>query len=89
MIKKKLIVALMSVFLLVSTGAFAQGIENTIVAVTPSGKKYHKINCETLSRSKEVWKITIKEAKENGYIECYACKPFETARRENLQKNKQ
>lgn len=49
--------------------------DNEQVVVTPTGKKYHIAGCRTLSRSKILTTITVKEAKEQGYEPCAVCNP--------------
>ena len=46
---------------------------NTIVYITPSGKKYHTASCRTLKKQKQA--ITLKEAKTKGYKPCKVCCP--------------
>ncbi len=44
-----------------------------IVYVTRTGKRYHKMNCEHISKSKTA--ISLKEARLKGYTPCHVCKP--------------
>ena len=41
--------------------------------ITNTGKKYHKIGCKYLKKSKI--KISLKEAKSQGFTACKVCKP--------------
>ncbi|MGI6590123.1 MAG: ComEC/Rec2 family competence protein [Eggerthellaceae bacterium] len=43
------------------------------VYVTPTGEKYHKAGCRTLSRSKNIIKMSKAEAKAQGYTACAVC----------------
>lgn len=43
------------------------------VYVTPSGKKYHKQGCWTLSKSKNLKKLTLEEAESKRYEPCSVC----------------
>ena len=43
------------------------------VYVTPSGKKYHKQGCWTLSKSKNIKQLTIEEAESRRYAPCSVC----------------
>ena len=45
------------------------------VYVTPKGKKYHYRSCRTLSRSREVTALSLREAKARGYTACRVCNP--------------
>lgn len=58
------------------SGASAQeqGSEETVV-VTPSGSKYHKRGCRTLSRSKTLTEMTKDQAIAAGYGPCGVCHP--------------
>lgn len=47
----------------------------SIVYYTLSGEKYHRENCPTLSRSKKIYKTTIKQAKALGLGACGVCHP--------------
>ncbi|MHA4895780.1 hypothetical protein ACXZ1K_13585 [Pedobacter sp. PWIIR3] len=47
--------------------------EETIVYITKTGTKYHLGDCSYLRQSKI--KITLKEAKADGYTACSRCKP--------------
>ncbi len=47
------------------------------VFVTASGKKYHRRDCRTLSRSKQLIELTIEQAKAKGYEPCKVCNPGE------------
>jgi len=44
-----------------------------IVYITKSGSKYHRQGCRYLSKS--MIPISLKEAKERGYLPCKVCKP--------------
>lgn len=46
-----------------------------IVYVTPKGKKYHRRDCRTLSRSKTVIEMTREEAEASGRDSCNVCNP--------------
>ncbi|MGI6736319.1 MAG: ComEC/Rec2 family competence protein [Anaerovoracaceae bacterium] len=43
------------------------------VYITPSGSKYHKRSCPTLSRSRHLTKLTRAQAKRKGYKACKVC----------------
>lgn len=43
------------------------------VYATPSGKKYHKQDCWTLSKSKNLTKLTVEEAESKHYNPCSIC----------------
>lgn len=44
-----------------------------IVYIADTGTKYHTANCRTLKKNK--YKITKREAIEQGYTACKVCKP--------------
>lgn len=44
-----------------------------IVYITATGKKYHKIDCRTITNSKTVKSIALSEAIEKGYEPCKVC----------------
>ena len=48
---------------------------NGTVVVTPTGSKYHRSGCRTLSRSKSLTEMTKSQAKANGYTPCKVCNP--------------
>lgn len=45
----------------------------TIVYITETGSKYHRGGCRSLRKSKI--RITLKEAKNQGYTPCKICRP--------------
>lgn len=49
------------------------GTSGEYVYVTPSGKKYHKQDCWTLSKSKNLTKLTVEEAESKRYDPCSIC----------------
>ena len=49
------------------------GASDDYVYVTPSGKKYHKQGCWTLSKSKNLKQLTIEEAESRRYEPCSIC----------------
>lgn len=60
-----------------STGAQSSdtsGGDETVV-ITPSGSKYHRPGCRTLSRSKSLTEMTKSQAQANGYTPCGVCNP--------------
>ncbi len=58
---------------------------NKLVYYTASGKgkKYHKIDCITLSRSSSKLSCTVSAARGQGYKPCKVCKPDEDAGKSN------
>ena len=52
---------------------YTASCEGQIVYVTKTGKKYHQESCRFLKYSKK--EITIKKAKEFGFLACRICKP--------------
>lgn len=64
---------LVFIFILLTGILFASA--SSTVYVTPSGKKYHRQNCRTLSRSKTVISLSIDSAKSRGYTPCKVCNP--------------
>ena len=48
---------------------------NDTVYITKSGKKYHYSTCRTLARSRNVYRISLSEAKQRGYTVCKVCRP--------------
>lgn len=52
----------------------AEPQEQTVV-VTPSGSKYHRPGCRTLSRSKSLTEMTESQAQAQGYEPCKVCNP--------------
>lgn len=47
--------------------------DDEIVLITPTGSKYHRSGCRSLSRSKTLTKITRAEAEARGYDPCKIC----------------
>ena len=45
------------------------------VLITPTGEKYHRSGCRTLSRSKSLTEISRTEAESRGYEACKVCNP--------------
>ena len=45
------------------------------VIITPTGKKYHRSGCRTLSRSKTLTEISRSDAEARGYEACKVCNP--------------
>jgi competence protein ComEC len=43
------------------------------VYITKTGKKYHRVGCRYLSKSRIA--TSLKDAKANGYTACSVCKP--------------
>ena len=58
-----------------SPSASASVSTSNIVYVTPSGSKYHRNSCSTLSRSKSISSLSKAEAERRGYDACKVCKP--------------
>ncbi|MCP4712261.1 MAG: hypothetical protein GY869_26865 [Planctomycetes bacterium] len=56
-----------------NTGKVNKNIEEIIVFITKSGKKYHRPDCSSLSKSKIP--LTLNEAIARGYTPCTRCKP--------------
>ena len=56
-----------------NTGAINKNIEDFIVFVTKTGKKYHRPDCSSLNKSKIP--LTLTEAIARGYTPCTRCKP--------------
>ena len=54
--------------------ADASQTEQTVV-VTPSGSKYHRPGCRTLSRSRSLTEMTVGQAIASGYQPCHVCNP--------------
>lgn len=54
--------------------AAAPQAEQTVV-VTPSGSKYHRPGCRTLSRSHSLTEMTEDQAIASGYQPCHVCNP--------------
>ncbi len=55
------------------TSATAQKLEDAVVYVTLTGKKYHAKGCRTLHRSKTITEIKQSEAVRQGYGPCKVC----------------
>ena len=45
------------------------------VYASPKGKRYHYMDCRTLSRSKNILPMSIKKAKQSGRTPCKVCSP--------------
>lgn len=45
------------------------------VYITRTGAKYHYRDCRTLARSRQIYEITVQEAKNRGYTACKVCRP--------------
>lgn len=76
MLKKSFIFLLLAVFLNVSFFAadvFAGPYDT--VYITRTGAKYHYRNCRTLARSRQIYEISVQEAKNRGYTACKVCRP--------------
>lgn len=72
----KIVIAVtMSICLVLPLNISVQAAGTDIVYVAPSGNKYHKHNCRTLSRSKNLTQLTIDQALANGYTPCKVCSP--------------
>lgn len=65
----------MSVCLVLPLNVSVQAAGTDIVYVAPTGNKYHKQNCRTLSRSKSLRQLTIDQALASGYTACKVCSP--------------
>jgi len=80
---RRLITILLTLFMLVIPAApvVAQApapqqqpqTKEQTVYITKTGKKYHRANCQYLSRSKIP--TSLKDAKANGYTPCSVCNP--------------
>jgi len=57
----------------VNTGQLNKNIDEIIVFVTKTGKKYHRPDCPSLTHSKI--RLTLTEAIARGYTPCTRCKP--------------
>lgn len=74
MLRKTFIFLFAAVFLSVSSVvADVLASPGDTVYITPKGKKYHYRGCRTLARSRQVYEISIKEAKQRGYRACKVC----------------
>ena len=65
----------MSICLVLPLNVSVQAAGTDIVCVAPTGDKYHKQNCRTLSRSKNLRQLTIDQALASGYTACKVCSP--------------
>lgn len=72
-IMKVVAVTLMSFCLVLPLGINVQAAGTDIVYIAPTGEKYHKQNCSTLSRSKHLTQLTVDEALARGYTPCKVC----------------
>lgn len=68
MVKRMLMLGLLTVFLSMTTSAFAQD-----VFVSPKGTKYHKETCRLIKNKENMTKMTKKEAVAEGYTPCRRC----------------
>ncbi len=57
-----------------SQASNSTGGDETVV-ITPSGSKYHRSGCRTLSRSKSLTETTKSQAAAQGYSPCAVCNP--------------
>lgn len=62
-----------TVAVVATTQQMNNGTSGEYVYVTPSGKKYHKQDCWTLSKSKNLTKLTVEEAESKRYEPCSVC----------------
>lgn len=72
--------------LLVLSFSFSINVSSQTVYVTKTGEKYHKSTCKYLKYSKK--EITLKKAKELGYISCKVCKPPKAVDEKSTTKKK-
>ena len=68
--KRKILTVL---FIFIATLLFASS--SATVYITANGKKYHRENCRTLTKSKAVTAVSIDEVKRKGYTPCKVCYP--------------
>ena len=58
-----------------AAGSVAASQAEQTVVVTPSGSKYHRPGCRTLSRSHSLTEMTEDQAIASGYQPCHVCNP--------------
>ena len=71
--KKHAFIFAFFLFMLLLTSCDNTVTDSDYVYITQSGSKYHRSDCQYLSKSKI--KILRSEVKDNGYTACSVCKP--------------
>ena len=65
-----------SIFVCLALAAISVAQLGSVYA-TKSGTKYHRYECKVLKRSKTVFKMSIRQAKELKLKPCSKCKPLD------------